>query len=1034
MAEGLEGIVTHEIYVAPDGIPRGSVPFVDHETFARLRESLAKTKHVSMTPNARKVFKEYYIKELEDGREETVEERFAAIAIDISQAEIPHIRKKKGEPVMNDGLSEEELGLVQTVSQKIYDLQVSDCFRFNTPANMNMGRWTVDETGEFRMKTQMGSACFVLPIDDTFGNSAEDLGDGILYAWVVQQLIHKTGGGTGFSFARLRPKGSIIGYNPRIDGKKTIQWESTRGISSGFISFLENMYDRATLTVKQGNTRRGANMGIQRIDHPDFLDHIYAKFGMTSADREEKITNFNLSVAMTDEFMRAAEQGHHYILRNPHRVRLLGEQYAAATIDDLCTEARFRELQSINKGNKRDAVTIPSMYLHENGRDVVNAYVGEPIGFVDDGIVKIDARKVMEMIAKLAWANGEPGVIFIDTVNAYNPDPARGKIEATNPCGEQPLFPYGACNLGSINLSKYVVLDSAGAHIDRARLEEDISFTLRLLDNVIDRNDFPSIKIRQTVDSTRNVGLGYMGIADAMMMMKVRYGSPESFAIAEEWASIMHRAARKASHDLAEERGAYPLWDVSIFNAESPAGIAFCENIEGLSHPMEYDVGILRNNCQTTQAPTGTISRTASCSFGIEPAFSLVYMSNVMNMQLLDVNPGFLSVLNHLGLVNDRITPYLSSFTVVREKEGKYDVLKDIVPNPDVPEDVRPQLDLLAAVALNRGTVDLPSFESATDGKERLRQKRIRDQIERIPQDWREVMVTAVHDSDISYEAHVDLQAAFQKYNDSAISKTINMPNGVSPEDIMHAYFTAWKKGLKGMTVYREGSRESQVLSRFQMAAAEAGEKYTRPAVQRGFTIQLPLGWVHTNGAVEYDKQNPIDYDPPMVFTTIAYDPLVGKVNSVFIEVGLGDQQLDAAKNHLAIELSHSLKAGDTKKELERIINDRERHRTVGAVGIMYDGVNRDMRSQVANDTIPNAILKSLYFLKYVTGQFEDFSDAGISERYMAHRVGNVTLREVVSTKGEIKFQQAEGLPSIFPQGYVLKLSDGEYKLPCPSC
>ncbi|MFH1916978.1 MAG: adenosylcobalamin-dependent ribonucleoside-diphosphate reductase [Nanoarchaeota archaeon] len=1032
--EELQNVDTLDNYAAEDGIPRGSVPYLDFQTFKHLRDELSKKKHTGMTPNARAIFEEFYVKDMEDGTKETIEERLAAISIDIAQAEIAHMRKRNGIDVRSAPLSKEEIEKVQAFAEQIYDLQVQDVFRFNTPTNMNFGRWKKTADG-YELKKQMGSACFVEPIDDEFGQDPNHLGDGILKAWVIQQLIHKGGGGTGFGLNRLRPKGSLIGYNPEVDGVHTIDWSSSRGISSGPISFLEHYFNQATEAVMQGNTRRGANMGIQRIDHPDFLDHMYAKFGLSTFAREVRMKNFNLSLAMTDEFMEAAKNDHHYTLRNPHRAKLLGDAHAKTTVDDLCSQEQFIKILKKNRKNPMQPVTTPSMYLHENRRDVVNAYSGDVIGFIDDGLVKINARKILGTIAELCHTNGEPGMVFIDRMNEYNPDIAHFEIEATNPCAEQPLGPYEACNLGSINLLKFVEYDAEGkAYMNEGRLKDTIKVVARALDNVIDRNDFPAIEIRRAVDNTRKIGPGYMGVADAMMMLGVRYGSEESIPIAERWAKLLSDTMREASHELALEKGEYLLWKDSFYNPESDAGRDFRKNPKSHSRKMQYDLGVMRNAFQTTQAPTGTISRTANCSSGIEPAFGLVYTSNVMNTQLLDMNPGFLEVLKKIGIIDKEYIPDIKMFDVVYDPQDE-DMIKEIKPKGSAPSSLKPTLELLSAIYMNGGSLTVPDIKKAISEDARERITHIKTQIERIPEEWREVFVTAGGEGEITPQGHISIQKEFQDYTDSSISKTINMPRTTSVDDILMAYIKGWELGLKGITMYRDKSRDFQILSRIDADGVEETlVNYRRPLVQKGFIVELPIGESIDMNGTGFGQKDLVNYDPARVFVTVGYDPKEKKVNSLFMEVSVMDPQMSAVLNNYCIEISHALKSKDSAHELTRLIKQYENHRTKGAMGVISE--DGSLRTQVQNDTIPNAMLKTMYFMRFLSDDFRNFDEGSMNERYDYWRAGNVTLKEIIDpiVKGRISMKQADGNPSLLPKGITLELPPDVPKNYCPSC
>jgi ribonucleoside-diphosphate reductase alpha chain len=432
------------------------------------------------------------------------------------------------------------------------------------------------------------------------------------------------------------------------------------GVASGPISFM-SIYNAATEVIKQGGKRRGANMGILRIDHPDIMDFITCK------EKTNALNNFNISVAITDEFMDAVEKGESYSLKSP-----------------------------------RDG-------------EVVN---------------RIDARQVFNLIVTMAWKNGEPGIVFIDKMNADNPTPEIGKIESTNPCGEQPLLPYESCNLGSLNLSKMIRIDDDGTRtIDWQKLKKTIRTAVHFLDNVIDMNRFPTKEIEEMTLGNRKIGLGVMGLADMLIMLGVPYNSEEGLKLAEKVMAYIRDEGRRMSMELAEVRGPFPNYERSTYEKT------------GLK---------LRNATITTIAPTGTISMISNCSSGIEPLFAISFIKYVMDRnELLMVNP---------------------IFEEVAKKEGFYNT------------------DLMKKVA-KQGTIQ---------------------HIEEIPEHVRKVFVTA---HDITPEWHVRMQAAVQKYTDNAVSKTVNFPSHATIQDVESVYRLAYETGCKGITIYRDRSREEQVLN-----------------------------------------------------------------------------------------------------------------------------------------------------------------------------------------------------------------------------
>lgn len=564
------------------------------------------------TQNARTVLERRYLAKDENGKVvETVEEMFRRVASTIAAADAAY------------GKGEDE---IKRLEDEFYEMMTECEFMPNSPTLMNAGR----PLGQL-------SACFVLPV----GDSMSDIFDTLKYA----ALVHQSGGGTGFSFSRLRQEGSIV--------------RSTGGVASGPVSFMK-VFNAATEAVKQGGTRRGANMGMLRIDHPDILRFIDCK------ENNNEINNFNISVAITDKFMEAVEKGEKYELIAPNN--------------------------------------------------------GEVVG-------TLDAREVFEKIIDAAWRNGEPGVVFIDEMNRYNPTPALGEIESTNPCGEQPLLPYEACNLGSINLSLCVTEEDGIRSIDYDKLTEIVHKAVHFLDNVIDVNHYPLPIIDETTKRTRKIGLGIMGFADMLLKLGVPYNSVEAEQAAEEVMSLIQSEGRKASCELAAERGVFPAWNDSVFGKE---------NLE------------IRNATVTTIAPTGTISIIADASGGCEPLFAYAFTKNVMDGDKLLV-------------CNDMLVEKLKEYGVYSE-------------------------ELMQRIA-DEGTLA---------------------HIEEIPEEIRRVFVCA---HDISPEWHIRIQAAFQKYTDNAVSKTINFPNSATREEVKEAYLLAYKLKCKGTTVYRDGSRDSQVLT-----------------------------------------------------------------------------------------------------------------------------------------------------------------------------------------------------------------------------
>ena len=531
---------------------------------------------------------------------------------------------------------------IDQVTQDFFGLMANRLFVPNSPTLMNAGR----PLGQL-------SACFVLPVDDALSNGKSGIYDTLR----AMALVHQSGGGTGFSFSRLRPKNDIV--------------RSTMGVASGPVSFM-TLFDASTDVVKQGGTRRGANMGILRVDHPDIMEFITCK------DDTTKVTNFNISVAVTGAFMAAVEANGMYDLLHPKTRQVTGQ---------------------------------------------------------------LNAREVWERIIHGAWKTGEPGVFFVDKANHYNPVPHLGEYEATNPCGEQPLLPYDVCNLGSINLGAFVRDGKNEKEIDWNDLRRVIHLSTHFLENVIDANQYPLPEITELAQRIRRIGLGVMGLADVFVKLGVPYDSEEGVALGRKIQQFVDEEAKVESERLASERGVFPEWERSIWGPdEAAARDANGERIR----PMRR----LRNCNVTTVAPTGTISIIAGCSSGIEPLFAVAFMRNQAGSLMPDVNEDFVGI---------------------ARAEGWYSE------------------ELMRKIA-ETGHIDFPE----------------------VPAKWQRVFVTA---NGIKPEWHIRMQAAFQEYNDSAISKTCNFANDATEEYVEEIYRLAYRLNCKGVTVYRDGSREMQVLS-----------------------------------------------------------------------------------------------------------------------------------------------------------------------------------------------------------------------------
>ncbi len=603
----------------------------------------------------------------------------------------------------------------KNIAHKFYDMMTEFKFLPNSPTLMNAG----NKLGQL-------AACFVLPVEDSLS--------GIFETVKNAAMIHKSGGGTGFSFSRLRPKNCRVG--------------STGGVASGPVSFMK-IFNVATEQVKQGGTRRGANMAVLRVDHPDIVEFIHCK------NDNDSLNNFNISVAITDDFIDAVNHGRDYDLIDPMDNRVTG---------------------------------------------------------------RLNASDLFDAIVEQAWHNGDPGIIFLDRINNDNPTPEAGEIESTNPCGEQPLLPMEACNLGSINLAKFVTEESGTPAMDYEALGRTVHTAVRFLDNTIDMSVYPLDEIDQMVKANRKIGLGIMGFADVLFMLNIPYNCEKAISFAQEVMKFIQSETKKASLNLAEERGVFKNFNKSIFKGKKN---------------QKY-----RNATTTTIAPTGTLSILAECSSGIEPLFALSFVRTVMdNDKLIEVNPYFKKIAEKRGFYSEKL------------------------------------MDKIAA----RGTIA---------------------GMNEIPEDVRNVFVTA---HDISPSWHIRMQAAFQKYTDNAVSKTVNLPRDARVEDVKKIYTMAYELGCKGVTIYRDQSKANQVLS----FSDKPGQAQTRPEPEdiptpapvarrpetlEGFTTRIKTGMGQL-----YVTVNELNGRPFEVFATIgrsgksttAKTEAIGRLISLALRTGV---------------------------------------------------------------------------------------------------------------------------------------------------
>jgi len=678
------------------------------------------TKVGQWTEPALRVLRERYLLRKDGEVIETPEEMCWRVAVSIAAGEGRYGRSQAA---------------VREVAEAFYDMMVDGYFIPNSPTLMNAGKGNGLQY----------SACYVLPV----GDSMEEIFDSVKAA----AIIHKSGGGTGFAFSRLRPKDDIV--------------SSTGGRASGPVSFLR-VFNGATEAVKQGGTRRGANMGILKVDHPDILEFIDCKL-------DGGITNFNISVAATDTFMEALARGEEYDLINPHTKKVVG---------------------------------------------------------------RLSAKEVFDRMVQAAWRTGDPGMVFIDRINASpaNPTPGLGQVEATNPCGEQPLLPNEACNLGSLNVSKFARRgDDGELSIDWDEMERVVRLAVRFLDDVIEMNPYPLPEIDQTVKSNRRIGLGIMGWADLLFIMGIPYDCPEAIELAERLMSFVKEKSHDQCAKLAEERGPFPNWSKSIYK----------------------DVRPMRNSTVTTIAPTGTISMIAGCSSGIEPIFALAFQHRVKQSD------------------GERVLTFVNeTFEAIAKERGFYsDALKEEI--------------------AKRGSLHgIPG----------------------LPENAANVFKTS---HDIPFEWHVRHQAAFQRYTDNGVSKTINLPNDASEEDVAAANRLAWELGWRGITVFRDGCKGEQVLN------VGIGKKDKAPAQLPTAGQQVIRPRPHSLAGKTYRKETPIGTAFITVNGTEDGEPF-----EVFVQVGKGGSDTMAVAEALGRLISLTLRLPSPltpQRRLEEVISQLSR-------------------------------------------------------------------------------------------------------------
>ncbi len=825
-------------------------------------KTLENISKISLSENAQNIFlKRYALKDVDGKVRETVEDAFKRVAHFIAEGE-------------------KESKFKKLYGKIFYDLMGSKRFVPNTPT------WSGANTPLGQL-----AACFVMPISDDMGKAS----DGIFSTLRDAALVQQTGGGNGFSFSKLRPKGARV--------------KSSNGVASGPLGFLE-AYDASFGVIAQGGTRRGANMAVLSVDHPDIMDFIKCK------SDEGKVTNFNISVAVTDKFMKALEKNDDFELINP----------------------------------------------------------------IDGSLwSKVKARDIFDEISKYAYKNGEPGVLFIDTANKQNPVPNQYVLEATNPCGEQWLGPYENCCLGHVNINASVKEEK----LDWDHLRESIEIGTRFLDDVVTQNKYvPSVpKLKEAALRNRRIGLGFMGLADAMYRLGIRYGSKKSLDFASQVTEFIRFHSMKTSISLAEEKGPFPGIKGSIYDPNDikwTIPTPLVENKLDLGRPKlnweEINTGLrkhgIRNSSQLTVAPTGTTATVYDLEgYGCEPVFALAYYRNVYqaaggenNLQLEYVSPSFKEAMDKAMIT----------------EEKKKSIIE---------------------VALNKGTIQ---------------------HMDDIPDEIKSVFVVS---TDIKPEEHVWMQAVIQRFVDNSISKTCNFPETASVEDVKKTYELAWKLGCKGLTVYVTGSREEVVLETKEtkdkkdnknlepyakQEMIEISAKRPRPVVVAGRTheIKTPFG---------------------KAFITVNRNGETGKMPfEVFVNIGKSGTDLAALAEALGRLISGWLRSSSDPDEAMQEIAYQ-----LGGIG----GASTVGFGPYKVSSIPDAVSKVLMAELDLSEKLEknetNLLDSTVSSQkgLFADTKDEVNV-EVEVTKGKKGFHNA----SICPECKNLALIEIEGCIKCQIC
>lgn len=681
--------------------------------------------------------------------------------------------------------------IIAETEEKFYDLLSNFKFLPNSPTLMNAGR-----------DLQQLSACYVLPVEDSIDQIYSSVKD--------MALIHKSGGGTGFSFSRLRPSGDAV--------------KTTKGVSSGPISFMQ-IFDKSTDVVKQGGTRRGANMGIMHYTHPNILDFIEMK------KQPGVMENFNVSVTIDKKFMNAVKNNENYELISPR--------------------------------------------------------TGEVTG-------TLNAKEVWDKLVKGAWETGDPGIIIIDRINetSSNATPHLGEIEATNPCGEQPLLPYEPCNLGSINLSKFVKEPfTENAEFDYEELRECVRTCTHFLDNVIDVNNYPISNIEEMAKKTRRIGLGVMGWAESLVKLGISYNSEEGRKKAEEVMKFINISCMNASEELGEKRGVFPAWEGSIYDKESK-----------YYRGQEF---FPRHSARTTIAPTGTIGITAGLQgAGIEPFFAVVYIRyNAAGIDAL--------------------------------KKGETPKWEDTF------FEVNPLFEEIAKKHNYFGYNKEDLFKKINDNHKTLKG------IKEIPEEIQNIFLTS---HDLTPKDHILMQCAFQKYTDNAVSKTVNLKNEATEKDVEDVYMLAYENGAKGVTIYRDGSKQFQILNvnekkqkKEETQKKKRGDKLEEKSEYQ--QVNTGHGPIHLH--INYDEEGP---------------------TKVFANISPTGTEISGLTSALAIVLSKYFELGGDPVRILKHLNSIKSERPLGI------GKNRV-------DSIPHAISVALRNHLIKTGKLNTFEPKNINNK-----------------------------------------------------